>query len=957
MNRARRVELVHALRTAAWIAGIALAISAVVAPRIAVAQRSSPLYSNARPWGTTPVADDLSRPDLLFAFGGPKLHGSGLYVKTRSGDWRVAAPNPEAIDAFGAPLRVFPGFYTASSLAGIEPTSGGSWDDLARIYVVQAPGGAPGGISRLYEFRLLDRATGTGSFREVAVPFDTIDLGDSPSVAAGWDGTSAWIAVRARHSRGSLSPAIWRCRLDVPASAGGTCTWQEISGTESPRSDSPVAVVADGPSGSAEFLWIDSTGTGALVRYRETTGSTDRFAIPGRTIVATSIQARAGVGNISVLVNTVSSLTGAPPYRLYLARFEGGGWTGTEIGGGPGAVHPGMNNVFWARDATSDTVWAAADDDPRLWRCILDLAARSCSWGVGDAPQDESPVNDRLGSATWGTTAIGYAPGTLGGVPPQRTPVHLYGWNIAAFEWENHLHPRPHNVVLPAESGLELVAAERYGEVIVVGHDAPSGGITRIWRTTDDGGRWTPEWLPRFPGDVVHNPFLASENSGDESVVFDTGGNAFVTTVQTASRSKAVRIIRRDRTTNAWVPTEGFEIPPTRNVLLDRPWLAASTRAPGVLYLTFAAGTAAAPEGRLAYCAGPAEDCTSRPEAWCPGEASAPGAVAYRLPSLTGCAPNDIRGFNGPAGCWVDETPSDPQTGQPGLWVTVQDDTDCQNPPSQYRNGFWSSVGVHRITNTLGIPCTAPILGAAECIYFIRSVLNPGPRTGFPAQCNGGVDSPCNYRHWSTQFSASRDASGIVSMAVQAAVDLNGAPCTEILSPCRNDMFAIYRDPLRGWCGRRGVPCSRTVVDMSMMVPLNSDQGRSPLLRQEDHVVPAIAMLDYGRFAASWVDFRTPSGPDNARTFHVAQAFGRGVLDGIDVDETPAWPGFAGAFGWSADATDLRNPPRYGDLNVPAGARLHVHLVNSETPDLPEIRIPNPSIPRTSQQSPFTGQR
>jgi len=106
---------------------------------------------------------------------------------------------------------------------------------------------------------------------------------------------------------------------------------------------------------------------------------------------------------------------------------------------------------------------------------------------------------------------------------------------------------------------------------------------------------------------------------------------------------------------------------------------------------------------------------------------------------------------------------------------------------------------------------------------------------------------------------------------------------------------------------------------MDTMTIVNVDQSYP--LGWDDHVIPAMASLDNGTFAVTWLDFNT-SNPMS--TFFIEHAFLQATPHGGTVTTLyqTGWPLLAGNFNTQAF---------YGDVDEATSARLHAHFFDPFT--------------------------
>jgi hypothetical protein len=483
----------------------------------------------------------------------------------------------------------------------------------------------------------------------------------------------------------------------------------------------------------------------------------------------------------------------------------------------------------------------------------------------------------------------------------------------------------------------EIVSDEYDGTVVFSASsnlrpDINGGAVPLTWISTDDGSTVQQITFPPVPG-VVSN--------GDTNVAFDSGGVAYHTVL--VSPDIRISSLAPDGSPSWSAPRV---IGAVHNATQDRPWLAANPRVPGQLFLTFVGFNS----GRFAYSRGVGDPAASD-EAWCPADNS--GAGAYVLPSQSGCADQA-----GAPGCWVGAD-SDGE-----VWVSVAEDTGCTAQPTS--EAVWRTIGIHHFTvpaprrhHPILPPCLThdefrTRVGApVACIYYVGAAFDPS------TQCVAATPGePCDLRHCGSQLSVARDTPGVVSVAFQAYRDTRSAgPCTSASAHCRADQMFLYREHSGRWCGASCTSAldiaQTTPPALPVMLVANTDSAQP--LRQEDHILPAIAALDGLRFAMSWLDFRArPPDPVNFTLFAMEAALidfhVRGNASPV-LTSAPFGP--LGAF-HNSRHLDLFGRPMdtvyYGDFNQPGRARLHVHFGNTTT-----LSSTSDSIGFTQLASPFTG--
>lgn len=814
----------------------------------------------------------------------------------QSANWLAwKTPTTDWARVTGGPGSTF-GYMTGAVGGTVDATHVAGWGGQAAVYVLG------GTTNHVWQYSY--SAAGVGSWRDV-------NGTGGPTLANGATMTAAWIPyaffdapngafmiATSVYNTGTGVRDLWTCRV---VSATSNCIWENETsfGAGPVQWNSPVAIDPSCPGGG-EFSVYSVTNAGWLQRFLWVGVDIDssRPAAPV-TVDTTGIQVFSVGTSCYAAVAGINGITYDD--TLQLARTTGlSSWTWTDLSTGTSlpTISWQSGNIAYSTYGATRLLWvlASGPSPTSMWQCSLSLSGTpSCGWANRGHPADE--VNSVLG---WGTAAVSnsiYVTGRVG-----NTASYLFEWSGNGAEWHDHLTYRDYAVqfpVSPAGTSVGEFVADEYDGTVLYGAIAGTGGIF-TWSSTDDGSTVQQ----------IANPLTLA--AGDPNVVFDAGGTAYLSALSVSPFS--VMITRWTSPTTWSTP---WAINPASGIASDRPWLAADRTMPGRLYLAWSRSPTI---GAFAYCNGSA-DCASAPTAWCPADNTA--VNQYVLPSSTGCL--------GQTGCWVDTD------GAGHIWITVADDTACTaNPYSAHSRA--ASIGIHRISAPLGTPCmSAPAFATlmasslTECVYYVRDAWNPG------TQCNGGALSPCANRRWDTAMSATRDSSGVISLALQAYRDVpGGGPCLDTSVACRSDRLFLYRSPSAGWCGSS---CSWT-PNMSNMLLVNSDQ--SPL-RQEDHVVPALVSLDYGRFATSWVDFRSTGPLPNRTTFTIASAFIR-TGSPLTVVETVSWPGSAGTF----QPGIFHGVPPYGDINQPVQARLHTHLVASTTPAAVAIGL-------TAVQSPVTG--
>ncbi len=914
-----------------------------------------PYYIRARPAVVT-----VAGIDRIFAVvgAGSVDDPTRLVVKTPTSDWLALMGGPDG--------HIQP--VSGAAGATVDTASVPLWGGQAAVYVRSD-------VGHLWQAAYGTSGTGPG-WTDVSNGGPL--LFDNQPLVAAW--LPRRFSVPPVMVVATLIKLVGNARYDevrvctLPDATTG-CQWRNLGAPGAARIVAGSELALDTSCPFTDLAVYTSTETGELARFALNRWDVFAPSDPDLTFRQGNVHGFTVGSTCYALAAATSASTGQTQPVLF--AWDGVSVTSTNLGvGAPFSdVAYQLGNFAHGRRGSADLIWmlaGTARGDHPLWQCALSGGLRPrCSWTALGRPPDEMTTRFPLGFALMGAGATVYTTGFVGA-----TAVYVFGHD--GTEWQNHLTLRDATTFLPAPTCTtptcrtvgELVATEYDGTVVYAapvnqGDDATGegGAFPHTWISQDDGS--TMNEVP-FPPLVVEYPRENNLSDGDFNLVTDVAGRAYLSVLADvfpipfvfppAVRRGSVQLSAMSLispTLENWSPPS--VAPPTQLVTIDRPWLAASAVVPGQLLMTYIAwpveqGSATfAPEGRFAYCNGP--DCSLPGVSWCPADAAE--VNAYVLPSSHGCGLGRPPGVpeQGLPGCQV-------QTDSSGeVYVTVSDDVDCTHSPYG-SDVLWTSIGIHRFDvprahyvrgNPIFPGCLSPTnlearLGRPiECIYYVYSAFDPA------SQCNGGLGQPCDVRRWGSQFRASQDARGVLAVTVQAYHEVPGTgscpmgspcPCTSTSRSCRADQMLVWSDGHGSWCGATSCTTAHD-IEQTMMLMVNSD--RALPLRQEDHIVPALAALDNMRFGMSWVDFRTPSGPPNFSTFAIASAMVDGRSTPRSVMESSGWVGSDGVFVVAASTTVL-----YGDINMAAAARGHAHFVNTTTTPSSDL-----TIDITSTQSPF----
>jgi hypothetical protein len=513
-----------------------------------------------------------------------------------------------------------------------------------------------------------------------------------------------------------------------------------------------------------------------------------------------------------------------------------------------------------------------------------------------------------------------FVPGDIAGTGYlyQMEAVTLAGQGTLAAQpiWYNLLSPSARSASLPTSpSSQEFTADELFGAVAI------TDTVSQIWRSDDDGNTWSGAINPWGPASLPV-PGLLNVGS-DTNLGIDPTGTLYLTEMAdygpirpisggaVVTGINSIAIVSSGEAAASPI-NPPLVIPATFNNVSDRPWMVVRHDSPNSIVLSWrttdASGLGA---GALAYCAAGA-DCGTNVGAWCPrqllpitnGVVGRPFLFADNLGPFTDC------GSGG--SCFM------AQAGDGEIWVAAGDDRDCAAACGSQR-----SFGLRRITNReqLGPSCVAPTFSSPpECVCYPGDASRPDQQ----ASCAGGGGDG----GWNGRLAAATDDGGI-ALTVRAYVDSDaaGKPCGEASTHCREDVRLVRRDVVHGtWCGvstcvQPILPAPAIFVDSTFTVNALS-------MSQTDHDLPQLWYGDYGQVAVHWMDFDAYGPTDLQYDWRVRSArfLGRGLVRSVSPISRP-WPS------GSVPALFFRNTPCdnsvYGDVDVPAAARLHTHTVHT----------------------------
>ncbi len=316
----------------------------------------------------------------------------------------------------------------------------------------------------------------------------------------------------------------------------------------------------------------------------------------------------------------------------------------------------------------------------------------------------------------------------------------------------------------------------------------------------------------------------------------------------------------------------------------DRPSMAADWRVPGRVYVESGTptGNPTSPTN-FRYCTSGAA-CAMNPGNWC-------GPYPYPTSSRSYVS----LGGDGALYFVTDGSALDPPTA-----AATPVDPACP-PPS----GYNASVGVRRIVNVASLSpppgCSTPTWSnPPECLYYYAVETNLTTRFH-----NAGAHSGI-----SVTIDAPRDSSSGPLVLITGYTDTIGGTCSSASVHCRAEVFATWRNSSGSWYADR----------QASMLRVNQDGGTDWV----DHILGTPLAFDYGRYNASWMDWREDS--LNDRYYHLySSTITAGALVGVAetrwADAEVSW-----GYWWGASWGGLGWP---GDVQRSARARDHGHQVGS----------------------------